>query len=244
MKNIIVTGSEGFIGKELVKLLRQDSNNYVFEVDRKIGIEADSIENIILNNKIDIIYHLAAQTSVFNDNIEQVVKDNIITFIKIVNICNKYNIKLVYASSSTANFKNITSIYGLSKHFDELYASLYCNNATGIRLHNVYSETNPREGTLMWHILNDDVITLYNNGENKRHFTEVQDAINGIIYASTSNEKLLNYYNEEVMTTKQFVDQHNKLNKKVVLLNEIRKLDKEEQVVDKHIPNIYKKRKN
>lgn len=240
-KNIIVTGSEGFIGKELVKTLKKDKNNVIFEVDRKKFLEADSIEFIFINNKIDLVYHLAAQTSVFNKDIEQVILDNILCFVKIVELCNKYNAKLVYASSSTANPINITSIYGLSKKFDEDYAKIYCPTATGIRLHNVYSETNPREGTLMWHILNDSVITLYNNGENKRHFTHISDAVNGLIYASHSNEKLLNCYGPSDLTIKEFVDKHNVKNKKVVLLNEKREFDKEEQLIDDNIENIYKK---
>ena len=70
MKHIIVTGSEGFIGKELVKALKSDVNNVVYEVDRKIGIEADNIESIINNHHIDVVYHLAAQTSVFNKDID------------------------------------------------------------------------------------------------------------------------------------------------------------------------------
>ena len=241
MKHIIVTGSSGFIGKELVKVLKSDSNNIVYEVDRKIGIEADSIESIIDANQIDIVYHLAAQTSVFNKDINQIIKDNILAFVTVANLCNKYNIKLVYASSSTANIENITSLYGLSKRFDEEYAKLYCQSATGVRLHNVYSETTSREDTLMWHINNDDVITLYNNGENKRYFTEVKYAVKGLIYASSLNNKLVNCYNPDLITIKNFTKLHNKHNKKIILLNKTRELDKEIQYINNDLLNIYNK---
>lgn len=241
MKHIIVTGSEGFIGKELVKTLKTDVNNIIFEVDRKIGIEADDIESIINNNHIDIVYHLAAQTSVFNKDINQIIKDNILSFINVVNACQKHNIKLVYASSSTANSLNTTSLYGLSKKFNEDYARLYYPNATGIRLHNVYSEDFPREGTLMWHINNDDVITLYNNGKNKRYFTEIKYAVKGLLFASSSNERLLNCYNPELLTIEEFTNAHNKYNKKIVFFNEIRELDKEIQFIDDTYLNIYDK---
>ena len=240
MRNIIVTGSAGFIGKELVRVLKQDTNNNVFAIDRKNGIEIDDIEFIFENNKIDVVYHLAAQTSVFNQNIEQVIKDNILGFAKIVELCNKYGAKLVYTSSSTANPSNITSIYGLSKKFDEDYAKIYCPTATGVRLHNVYSETEPREGTLMWHILIQDTVVLYNNGNNKRHFTHISDAVNGLIYAASSNERLLNCYNPECITTKEFVHRYDS-NKQIELLNQTRPLDKEEQLIDETIENIYKK---
>lgn len=241
MKHIIVTGSSGFIGKELVKVLKSDSNNIVYEVDRKIGIEVNDIESIINNHHIDVVYHLAAQTSVFNKDINQIIKDNILAFVTVANACQKHNIKLVYASSSTANPLNTTSLYGLSKKFNEDFAQIYCPTATGVRLHNVYNETTPREGTLMWHINNDDVITLYNNGENKRYFTEVKYAVNGLIYASSLNNKLVNCYNPDLITIKNFTELHNKHNKKIILLNETRELDKEIQYINNNLLNIYNK---
>lgn len=238
MKKIIVTGSDGFIGKELVKVLKNDSNNIVYEIDRKTGSEANDIESIMNNTHIDVVFHLAAQTSVFNKDIDQIIQDNILTFVTVANACQKHKTKLVYASSSTANPQNTTSLYGLSKKFNEDYARLYCPDATGVRLHNVYNETTPREGTLMWHILNDDVICLFNNGENKRHFTLVDDAVKGIIKAANLNLQLVNCFGDECLTIKEFVDKHNTGNKKVVLLNQIRELDKEEQQIDKKLVNI------
>ena len=237
-KNIIVTGSDGFIGKYLVTELKKDPANKVFEVDRKNYFEVDYIELLFIKYDIDIVFHLAAQTSVFNENHLQVVKDNIDSFVKIVDLCEKYGTKLVYASSSTANIKNTTSIYGLSKRFDEEYAKLYSTVATGVRLHNVYHENNPREGTLMWHVLNDNPIKLWNNGNNIRHFTHVNDAVNGLIKAVNSNELLVNCYDPKVMTTLEFVKEHNVNKTPIVLLNEVRDRDKYEQEVDETITNI------
>lgn len=237
--NIVVTGSDGFIGTHLVKELRKNPNNIVFEIDRKHGEDLNHLDELLQTHKIDIIYHLAAQTSVFNDDVNQVIKDNIEGFVKVANLCNLYNIKLIYASSSTAHHNNISSIYGMSKLFNEQYASIYCPSATGIRFHNVYDEDNPREGTLMWHVLNDDKITLYNNGDNKRHFTHVNDVVRCLMSVSDSNEKILNCYNPQVQTTKEFVESHNKYNKDIVLLDTLREFDKEEQVIDDTIPNIF-----
>ena len=134
-------------------------NHHVITIDRKINLEASNIVNMLDN--VDAVIHLAAQTSVFNTNTEQICEDNITTFIKIANACNDKHVKLVYASSSTANNCNTTSLYGLSKRFDEEYASIYCPSATGVRLHNVWSE-NPREGTLMWCLLNKENTVLFN----------------------------------------------------------------------------------
>ena len=237
-QNIIVTGSAGLIGSKLVKTLRESPYNNIFEIDRKYSGEVDSIDTLFKTYKIDVVYHLAAQTSVFNTEHEQMVKDNICAFVKIVDLCKTHGTKLIYASSSTAFDENTTSLYGLTKKFNEDYARLYCPTATGVRLHNVYDETNPREGTLLWHIFNDDIIRLYNKGENKRYFTHINDAVKGLILATNSKEKLVNCFSDKCKTLKEFVNEHNIYNKKVELLNEIRDLDVFEQKIDTSLQNI------
>lgn len=127
---VIVTGSEGFIGKALCQELVKRRVE-VINVDRKNGIEASKVCELLKNGDIDCVFHLAAQTSVFNVNLEQIRKDNIDTFMRVADACNQYHVKLVYASSSTANPVNTTSMYGISKYFDEQYASIYCKTATG-----------------------------------------------------------------------------------------------------------------
>lgn len=121
MKKVIVTGSDGFIGKVLCHYL-ENQNVEVVRIDRKSGREASGICEFVCRGDIDCVFHLAAQTSVFNGNMEQIRKDNIDTFMLVADACNHYHVKLVYASSSTANPENTTSMYGISKHFDEQYA--------------------------------------------------------------------------------------------------------------------------
>lgn len=97
MKKIIVTGSEGFIGKALcLELFKRGVE--AIRVDRKNSYEASDIGELLKNGGIDCVFHLAAQTSVFNDNLEQIRKDNIDTFMSVVNACNLYRVKLVYAA--------------------------------------------------------------------------------------------------------------------------------------------------
>ena len=132
------------------------------------------------------MFHLAAQTSVFNGNLEQIRKDNIDTFMRVADACNQYHVKLVYASSSTANPENTTSMYGISKYFDEQYASIYCKAATGCRLHNVYGP-NPRKRNLLWFLMEKENVSLYNCGQNIRCFTYIDDVVEGLIYAVGCN---------------------------------------------------------
>ena len=236
--NVVVTGSDGFIGHELVKKLLSE-HNQVTEIDKKKGSNALYIEGLVdWSQNIDCVYHLAAQTSVFNDKTFLILEDNMRTFMSVIESCNKHKVKLVYASSSTANLCNITSMYGISKAFDEMYANIYSYNATGIRFHNVYGKDS-RNDTLLGILKTNKTVKLYNNGNNYRHFTYVGDIVDGIIKSTSINSKLVNCYNPEINSVLEFTKQANKyLNFKYELVNEKRSFDKTEQKVDTSIPSI------
>ena len=231
---MIVTGSEGFIGKALCQRLSERGVD-VIGVDRKCGGEAAGIGELLKDGGVDCVFHLAAQTSVFNDNLEQIRKDNIDTFMAVADACREHKVKLVYASSSTANPCNTTSMYGISKRFDEQYAKVYCPDATGVRLHNVYGP-NPRRGTLLWHLLNEDEVTLYNNGGNIRCFTYIADIVEALIYAYGCNKRLVNAANPESVCTRNFAEavrEHNGVRLRYV--EDKRPLDNFCQSVDEHL---------
>lgn len=235
-KNVIVTGSEGFIGKALVEELKSQGANIIARIDRVLNMDAVNMDCYGYDNKnVDYVFHLAAQTSVWNANHELIAYDNELAFRKVVSWCNKNNAKLIYASSSTAYIPNMTSHYGLSKFYNEQYALMYCPMATGVRLHNVYG-SNPRQGTLFWKLLNQESVYLYNNGENKRCFTYIDDAVAGLIYAAHSDKAIVNVFNAESMRTREFariVQCHH--NVKVELIPENKERDKAIQYVDETI---------
>lgn len=241
MKKAIVTGSAGFIGRALVKRLEEDGIK-VINVDRMdpdLSWDAGHIKHIItINGRPDVIFHLAAQTSVFNTDKLQIIYDNITAFHTVCDISKDYGIKLVYASSSCAAPGNATSLYGISKRFDEDYARCYNPEATGIRFHNVYG-SDPRQGTLLWHLLNDEKVRLFNKGRNRRHFTYIDDIIESLLYAVESKEPLLNAVNPELTSTRQFAEMVAKYKPlDLELVDETRPFDKEEQFVDVLVPKV------
>lgn len=234
MKRIIVTGSDGFIGKPLCQEL-MNRGLEVIGLDRKSGGEATQVCELLKNGTIDCVFHLAAQTSVFNGNLEQIRKDNIDTFMRVADACNQYHVKLVYASSSTANPENTTSMYGISKYFDEQYASIYCKTATGCRLHNVYGP-HPRKRTLLWFLMEKEKVSLYNCGQNIRCFTYIDDIVEGLIFAIGCNRPLINICNIQPVTTMYFaslVKYYKPL--EIELVNEKRDFDNLEQSVNRDI---------
>lgn len=79
---VIITGSEGFIGSAL-SLALQKRGIQVIGIDRKKGQEAADIAKYMPDD-LDAVFHLAAQTSVFNTDLIQIRKDNIDSFMAVV----------------------------------------------------------------------------------------------------------------------------------------------------------------
>lgn len=225
---ILITGSKGFIGKHLVKYLQDEHK--IIEVDRVDKKEVLDITEKDIKN-IDTVIHLAAQTSVWNNDIKLIENDNIRSFIHIFLLCKKLDKRFIYASSSCSI--NITSMYGLSKHFDDIFADIYgWNKCIGLRFHNVYG-LNSREDTLLGICLNNDTIKLYNNGLNYRHFTYIDDICKGIEKSLTLDRGLYNIVNPEENSVIDFVNivkEYKDIN--IELIENKRELDKVRQEID------------
>lgn len=235
---ITVTGSEGFIGKHLVKRFEEEGMA-VMKVDRLCGKEIVETEF----QPCDAIVHLAAQTSVWNSDVDQIIRDNIVAFKKVVDEANRLDVPLIYASSSCA--ANITSAYGITKLFDEQFAKIYCKKSVGVRFHNVYGK-DQRSGTLLQILteasMTGKTVTLYNNGNNVRHFTHVDDICYGIlmILQNVSRyDELVNICNPEQTSVIEFCDEVRKyVDFDYVRTDQKLKYDKIEQKVDENIQTL------
>ena len=109
--NILVTGSNGFIGKNICEWIKFNTNFEVFEFHR--GTNMLEIEKII--SKIDIIFHFAGVNKATNKSEFLYIKCR--SHKKICEIASKNKkIKLYYASSTQVNLNNE---YGKSKKLAE-----------------------------------------------------------------------------------------------------------------------------
>lgn len=235
---ILVTGSNGFIGSHLVTYLRS-AGHIVFQCDRKHGSEVCDIDSGLLAGK-DFVVHLAAQTSVWNQDEEQVMNDNVTSFWHILKLCRDTDTPLIFASSSCAHPNNITSLYGATKQFNELMAKIIgWKRWYGVRLHNVYGN-NQRQDTLLAILLKSEQtgvpVKLYNGGMNTRHFTHISDVCLAfrILIEQRLPYGMYNVTNPESNTTLGFAEQVKKLrpNVKFELVDEIREKDKTLQNID------------
>lgn len=185
---IIITGYCGFIGYHL-------SNKLI-----ELGYTVLGIDNLTADNswhryyllqkvkriykleQCDLIIHLAARPGVLlSQTNPELYMGNINYFFEVMQFAKKNNIKLIYASSSSAD--NIQSFYGLTKYVNEETARLLYPSI-GLRFYSVYGEWG-RIDMSYWKftksILEGKPIQIW--GHYARDFTYVSDIVNGIIKA-------------------------------------------------------------
>lgn len=98
---ILVTGSNGFIGKNLINKL-QDEHEII---KNEWGMSFPSIKNL------DWVIHLGAISSTTETNISKIYRQNLEFSIKLYEECIANNVKFQFASSA--------SVYGLKSDFKE-----------------------------------------------------------------------------------------------------------------------------
>ena len=101
MKKIIVTGGTGRFGKILKKIIK---NKYLFPNKNELNIlSLSNIETYFKKKKPKVLIHLAGLSRPMDEhesNISKSIKLNIIGTCNIVMACKKFNIKLIYFSTS------------------------------------------------------------------------------------------------------------------------------------------------
>ena len=219
MKNILITGGSGFLGRNLVKKLK-NKNVYIYDTAQP-NYKCKFIKGSILNkskinkklkiHKIDTIIHLAASLGVSNTEKKpsEVIDINFIGTLNILNAIKNTKVKkFIFASSSEVygdNKKKMPenlelkpkSLYGHTKILGEnlvkTYSGLFGFDYLIFRFFNVcgYGQ---REDFVISKFFKDikekKEIIVYGSGIQKRSFCHVKDACNAIIL--TVNKKIKN----------------------------------------------------
>lgn len=162
--NIFVTGGTGFIGNAIVQCLSKNANNKIFVLgtnnELKLPVNCFyydyknfNVNNFLIKNKIDILYHQAANNNTQDKNKKQMLFDNYYYFCDFFdkfyeNGCKKYiyaSSCAVYGNSKSPYVENSTELnpltyYGLSKKlFDQFAMNFYSDaSVVGLRYSNVY----------------------------------------------------------------------------------------------------------
>jgi UDP-glucose 4-epimerase len=241
---VLVTGGAGFMGSWLVDELVRRGHNVVSVDDLSGGsiqnvnkkskfIKADvrhteKIEEIVRDEKIDVIYHLAAYAAE-GQSIFSPVQINDINIKPMNNLLvaavNNDVKKFVFTSSMAVYGKQKPPFdetmatmpedpYGCAKAYCErmleIFSQIYDFNYTIIRPHNVYGPrqniSDPYRNVLgIWinSIMRSKPPYVYGDGNQTRAFSFVQDAIIAIANAGffgQANREIINVGSEEVVT--------------------------------------------
>ena len=167
--NILLTGSEGFIGKHLHKFLEQN-NHKVIPIDKLSG---NDLINCDLKYDVDLVIHLAGLSGVRDslDRPTEYWKENVIAGQRLFDYFP--TTRILYASSSTA-IEPWRNPYAMSKCSLERIAP---ENSIGMRFTTVYGP-GAREHMLIPRILRNDVPFVHTN--HTRDFIHIDDIISGI----------------------------------------------------------------
>lgn len=213
MKKILVTGSQGFIGRETVHLLRTkgfevytldilDGDDQHFKCD----ITGDSIERIIRDTKPEIVVHLAAQVDVSSSMIDPLsdLNTNIIGTLKVLTACisGKVN-EFIFVGSGGAIYNSTNQMpvseegsvlpvspYGVSKFAAEGYvrvlSELHGMGWTSLALSNCYGNIEFHRRGVVFEFFKKISIgqsPTINGAEVTRDFIHVHDVASAIYMA-------------------------------------------------------------
>lgn len=166
---ILITGYKGFIGSHLFN-----------ELDNAVGIDLKDGQNLLtcdLPQDIDIIYHLAAQSSVessWSDPLHDL--DNIRITARLVK---EYpNAKIIYANSCASI--HLSSPYGFSKWASGEYLKKFHTNYVSCIFPNIYGKNSKSVVDLF---KGKDMVTIYGDGMHVRDYVHIKDLVEGLLKA-------------------------------------------------------------
>lgn len=197
--SLLITGSSGFIGTNLVKYLDKKNIKY-YGIDKKVNnyIKIKNFYKIDLTNKSKLkkifkgkkfkyIIHLAALPGFVSchTNPTKAFNDNVLATFNLIQLANENNVKKILLASSMGvnNFKKNPSIYGLTKYFCEQLSHTYMKtkkmNITICKIANVFGPYSIHKSSVVHSfikkILNKKPMEIHKSGLQERDFLFVDD---------------------------------------------------------------------
>ena len=179
--NILLTGSDGFIGSALYEKLIK-SGHTVFGIDIKRDPSFDLLTFDKWPEDIDLVIHLAGKSGV-----RESLKDPTAYWMNNVEASRRLferygdNTRILYASSSSAYEPDLNP-YAASKYVLEELAERY-PDTLGMRFHTVYSNNCPRENMFFNKLKNGTLTYVTRHYRDFVNLYDVLDAIELLIDA-------------------------------------------------------------
>jgi nucleoside-diphosphate-sugar epimerase len=228
---IIITGGTGFLGKRLYRKLEKNGHE-LFDYDILNGydiLNKEQLENVFNEFKPDSIIHLAAcaDLNIFAKKPEISHKINVIGTRNILNLCDKNNVRLLFASTCCCYGNNNihpsdetselcpTEPYAKSKKESEIeILESVKNKGTShccMRFATFYGPE--MRAALAPAIFLDkcsknETIDIHGSGEQTRTMTFVDDIVNGVVVITESEPKydVVNITTEEITSVLDMIN--------------------------------------
>tara|TARA_B110000285_G_scaffold103923_1_gene118321 strand:- start:116 stop:964 length:849 start_codon:yes stop_codon:yes gene_type:complete len=210
---ILVTGGNGFIGSNLIRVLTGFGHEVVSIDDLSNGSENnqvreaaymhDDIEKVAYfdGSDVDVVFHLAALSRIqpsFKYPSEY-FRVNVKGTEILADWAAEYGIKMIYAGSSSVHNDPLNSPYATYKALGENIVQMY-NKCFGLdahiaRFYNVYGPLEIEDGEFAsligkWYgnVKRKEKIAIVGTGEQSRDFTHVDDIVDGLIRIMNYNK--------------------------------------------------------
>ena len=210
---ILLTGGNGFIGKHIQALFKDKYDLVVYDIEQGNDIrDRFKLDRLFQKEQFDICINLAARAGVPSGETfyEEYFSTNCIGLKILVDVCKKYNVRLIHFSSSCAI--DHKSIYGITKLAGEMILQNSDIEWVIIRPFTVIGENSRKEMVIYkWkqQIEKGNPITFYGDGTTFRGYTYVKDLIDGVekcIHNKESNSKIFNLGGNQKITLQELWD--------------------------------------
>lgn len=224
MSNILVTGSEGFIGRNLIRKLCEDPENSIMGFDTKGNEPEDLFGHSRTFDYVDQIYHLGAISSTTEQDVNKINRYNTQFSVRLFEKAIEYGIPVVYASSGSVYGNTMKdgqyiysplNYYAASKMMIDMWVRDHIKDfkhVVGLRFFNVYGEDEQKDDLSISPIYrftqqakNDGVIKIFKGSQHTyRDFVCVEDVVESMLWAT--NKANPGIYDVGTGAPKSFMD--------------------------------------
>ena len=192
MKNVLLTGSDGFIGKNILNVLNKDNLVNVSSIESDfytLNSWKNDIEELIKTT--NHILHVGADSNTLNTDVEKVMFLNFYTSKIIFDTAKKYSVPVIYSSSAACIGVNgyPSNLYAWSKYSAEQYGLQNNENFVALRYFNVYGpgeEKKENMSSIAYQAWGKDSFKLFPN-EPKRDFIYIEDVVSATLHPVFNN---------------------------------------------------------
>lgn len=231
-KSILVTGGGGFIASSIigqlcsvdcriVRLLRRAATAWPYpgkaRVEDRVGDVRDPVLWQSLPDGIDVVFHLAAQTSTYEANRDprSDFDSNVLPMLLMLQMYRERGVNPIVVCASTVTICGLpqkmpvgedhpdvpVTVYDLHKQMAENYLKYYVRTGAvrgvALRLANVYGpgprSSRPDRGILnqmVGRALRGETLTIYGRGEQLRDYVHVEDVARAFLAAAEHMDAL------------------------------------------------------